>query len=229
MTERITSINTERGYRGEKERSMKVLAPFRKLGVEYPIPCVIRHIVVITLLTVSNVARADCFAEAAQQYAVPEWLLRATAQVESGMRPDAQNGNGNGSVDYGLMQINSIWLPTLAKYGISRDALFDACTNVRVGAWVHRQNIDRLGWSWDAIGAYNVGCSSLDPAECSRRRMRYANKIYSASQLPPEGVSAPAKRSRRSVAPHVSRAVAHPQPFRGISTVVFDGTSNDVQ
>ncbi|WP_408580787.1 lytic transglycosylase domain-containing protein [Burkholderia cepacia] len=208
---------------------MKVLALFRKLGVDYPIPCAIGHIAFVALVAISGTARADCFAEAAQEYAVPEWLLRATAQVESRMKPDAQNGNSNGSVDYGLMQINSSWLPTLAKYGISRDSLFDACTNVRVGAWVHRQNIDRLGWSWDAIGAYNVGCGSLDAAECARRRRIYADKIYSASVSPQQAISTPATRSRRSVARPTARASSHPQPFQGISSVVLDSSSNDVQ
>lgn len=45
----------------------------------------------------------------------------------------------NGSDDYGLMQINSYWEPTLRRMGIPWDSLADPCTNVTVGAWVLSQ------------------------------------------------------------------------------------------
>lgn len=32
--------------------------------------------------------------------------------------------------------------------------------------------------SWEAIGAYNVGCKRLDKEECSARRARYAWRVY---------------------------------------------------
>jgi len=53
------------------------------------------------------------------------------------------------------MQINSSWLPKLRKYGIGVNELFDPCTSIQVGAWILAQNIQRLGHSWEAVGAYN--------------------------------------------------------------------------
>jgi len=67
------------------------------------------------------------------------------------------------------MQINTGWLPVLERYGITQQKLFDACTNTYVGAWILAQNISKLGYSWNAIGAYNA--ASPD------KRNQYALKI----------------------------------------------------
>ena len=53
------------------------------------------------------------------------------------------------------MQVNSRWLPKLAGYGISRDMLFDPCTNINVGAWVLANEFYRHGASWSSVGRYN--------------------------------------------------------------------------
>lgn len=110
-----------------------------------------------------------CFAQASARYGVPVALLRAVSRVESGGNVAAVNTNKNGSADYGHMQVNSLWLPTLAKFGISKTQLMDACTNTHVGAWIMASNISRMGYNWKAIGRYNA--SSADKAN------RYSLKI----------------------------------------------------
>jgi soluble lytic murein transglycosylase-like protein len=57
-------------------------------------------------------AHAGCYETAAQYQRVSPLILRAIAWQESHGRADALNHNANGSVDYGLMQINSVHLPT---------------------------------------------------------------------------------------------------------------------
>jgi len=128
-------------------------------------------------------ARADCLDDAATFQKVSVSLLRGIAQVESGMNPNAVNTNTNGTVDIGLMQINSTWLPTLAREGISRESLFDACTNAYVGAWILSQNIRQLGANWNAIGAYN----SASPD----KRLTYARKVYDAIRTMPDSPDTP--------------------------------------
>ncbi|KUZ08133.1 lytic transglycosylase [Burkholderia diffusa] len=128
-------------------------------------------------------ARADCLDDAATFQKVSVSLLRGIAQVESGMNPNAVNTNTNGTVDIGLMQINSTWLPTLAREGISRESLFDACTNAYVGAWILSQNIRQLGANWNAIGAYN----SASPD----KRLAYARKVYDAIRTMPDSPDTP--------------------------------------
>ena len=131
----------------------------------------------------SGVARADCLDDAAAFQHVSVSLMRGIAQVESGMNPNAVNTNTNGTVDIGLMQINSTWLPTLAREGITRESLFDACTNAYVGAWILSQNIRQLGANWNAIGAYN----SASPD----KRLAYARKVYDAIRTMPDSPDTP--------------------------------------
>jgi soluble lytic murein transglycosylase-like protein len=104
---------------------------------------------------------AACWEEAAARYQVNSAVLVAIARTESGMNPRAVGQNRNGTRDLGLMQINSAWLPALATHGISEHDLFDACTSIHVGAWVLAQNIHRLGYTWEAVGAYNAATPSL--------------------------------------------------------------------
>jgi soluble lytic murein transglycosylase-like protein len=116
-------------------------------------------------------ARASdlCFDQAGQRYGVSPLILQAIAQHESRMNPRALHRNRNGSRDIGLMQINSSWLGFLARYHISEADLFDPCTNIHVAAWILGSNFQRMGVSWEAIGAYN--------AVSPDKRARYATQV----------------------------------------------------
>ncbi|MBL8481120.1 MAG: lytic transglycosylase domain-containing protein [Rhodocyclaceae bacterium] len=126
-----------------------------------------------------------CWEAAARRYAVPASLLRAIAQVESSfdaraVRAPYAAGNRDGSCDFGMVQINSSWLPRLARAGIGRDDLFDSCTNIQVGAWILSSLISQYGLTWEAVGAYNAGCARLPAAQCSTLRARYAWRVHNA-------------------------------------------------
>ena len=102
-------------------------------------------------------------------YGIAPRLLWSICKGESNFNPAAVNYNTNGSYDFGLMQINSSWAPTLRKKGIPWNTLADPCTNVKVGAWVLAQCINDYGYTWSAVGCYN----SRTPS----KRGRYAAKI----------------------------------------------------
>lgn len=121
-----------------------------------------------------SIARADCLDEAAAFHRVSSTLVRGIAQVESGMRSWVTNTNTNGSEDIGLMQINSVHLPRLAKFGITRQSLFDPCTNAYVGTWILADCLSRYGETWTAVGCYNAGSPD--------KRLRYANRVYQKLQ-----------------------------------------------
>ncbi|WP_217999638.1 lytic transglycosylase domain-containing protein [Thauera butanivorans] len=127
-----------------------------------------------------------CFEQAAQRYGLHALELAAHACVESSMRADAINDRHvarTGSVDLGLMQINSRWLPKLEPQGITRDRLLtDACTNIEVGAGILADLKKRHGDSWNATGAYNAACTQLKGEACERARATYAWKVYGAMQ-----------------------------------------------
>jgi soluble lytic murein transglycosylase-like protein len=140
-----------------------------------PIPSRLAPLLSVVLaLGATGVSRADCLDDAALFHGVSPVLLRGIAQHESGMRPGAVNRNTNGSEDIGLMQINTVHLSRLAKYGITRQSLFDPCVSAYVGAWILRENINRYGPTWNAVGAYN--------AASPEKRLKYINRIYSTLQ-----------------------------------------------
>lgn len=107
---------------------------------------------------------------AAAKHSLNYLLLRSIAEQESHFNPVAVGGNTNGSSDFGLMQINSTWLPTLRKYGVSQQDLFNPCINADVGAWILADNFKRMGVTWDAVGAYN--------ASTPWKRVKYATGVY---------------------------------------------------
>ncbi len=122
------------------------------------------------LLPAPALAAATCWDAAAERYGVNAYLLYAIAKTESSLNPRAINRNKNGSYDIGLMQINSSWFPTLRKYGVDEQQLLDPCVSIHVGAWILAQNMQRMGNSWEAVGAYNARNPEL--------RLRYARKVY---------------------------------------------------
>jgi soluble lytic murein transglycosylase-like protein len=125
--------------------------------------------VVLALASASTLAHADCFDEAARYQKVNPLILRAIAWQESHNRPDALGINTNGSVDYGLMQINSVHLAALSQYGITKATLMDGCKNVYIAAWHLHNQMDRYGNTWAAVGAYHSATPAL--------RDKYARQI----------------------------------------------------
>ncbi len=126
-------------------------------------------IVALSILGAGTSARADCFDEAARYQKVNPLILRAIAWQESHNRPDAVHRNANGSTDYGVMQINSVHLPVLSQYGISKNTLMEPCKNVYIAAWHLRQQMNKYGNSWAAVGAYHSETPAL--------RDQYAQQI----------------------------------------------------
>lgn len=117
------------------------------------------------------VGERNCWVEAANRYGVSPQVLYAIARTESGLKPMAVGKQSkNGTVDIGMMQINSSWLPTLARFGIRYEDLWEPCLNIHVGAWVLANNIRQHGNTWQAIGAYN--------AKSKEKQLTYAWKVY---------------------------------------------------
>lgn len=120
-----------------------------------------------------------CWDAAAKYHGLDPWLLYAVAYVESTHNPSiVSKPNRNGTYDIGLMQINSVHLPVLRKYGISESTLKNACASTYVGAWIMAKNIRKYGYTWKAIAAYNVG--SVEDPRRYKIGYNYARKVYTA-------------------------------------------------
>jgi soluble lytic murein transglycosylase-like protein len=124
-----------------------------------------------------------CLIAAASAYpGVPVAGLVAIQAVEAG-RPGLEVRNTDGSVDLGFMQINSTWVPALARHwGVSNAQAHaalrdDLCVNAQMGAYVlHRclEDARRRSWSfgeafWEAVGCYN--------ARSPDKRRAYARRV----------------------------------------------------
>ena len=141
----------------------------------------------LALVLCASLPTHACWDEAAERYQVNSALLYAIARTESGLNPLAVGRNRNGSRDIGLMQINSGWLPTLAAYGISERDLFRPCTSIHVGAWLLARNFQRLGYTWEAVGAYNAvspGLRLVYVDKVQRNLMRIASKHSRLAEAP---------------------------------------------
>lgn len=121
-------------------------------------------------------ALADCFDMAGRDYRIDPDLLRAIAWNESKFNPVAVGQNSDGSLDIGLMQINTQHSNKLASFGISQNHLSqDACMNIYTGAYILATSFKKWGVSWAAVGAYNAGFKESDIQ--AQRRYKYASKI----------------------------------------------------
>ena len=133
-----------------------------------------------------GVAQTDCVQLAAERYGVPVALIRAILKVEGGKVGQAVR-NTNGTKDLGPMQINTIWLPRLAEYGITREQLqHDRCINILAGTWIlsrQLQAADKMQGPvqrrlWWGIGAYH--------SRTPEHNVKYVLRVWQAMRQSPE-------------------------------------------
>jgi len=136
------------------------------------------------------IALEPLFQKAAEAANVPVELAQAIAKVESGLNPWALNIEGKSyvfsskelalekakdalaagqSFDSGVMQVNNRWLE---KWRIPVEEAFDPATNIHLGSRILKQEIDRHGLTWNAIGAYH------SPNDA--RQQKYIAKVKAA-------------------------------------------------
>ena len=103
---------------------------------------------------------ATCIFLAAQTYSLPPAVLMGIMEVEGG-KIGQQVKNTNDTYDLGPMQINTLWMPELAKHWrVPRKTAWrwvrdDACTNVHVAAWILRNKTNRAGSLYTGIAHYH--------------------------------------------------------------------------
>lgn len=114
----------------------------------------------------------QCVVAASVKYSVHIDILRALLKQEAGYR-GASIRNTNRSRDYGYAQTNSIHLPELAKYGVTKEKLmYDPCASIGTMAWMVAKHlaaapraadgtISALDY-WKAIGNYHSKTPSLN-------------------------------------------------------------------
>ena len=123
-----------------------------------------------------------CIESAATVYRLPPAVVLILLSVEGGSLGHVSQ-NTNGTVDVGPMQVNTIWVPVVARhwgatpadtYAALRD---NFCANVEAGTWILRQAMDQAhGDFWEGVGFYH----SHDPgykADYLRKVLRQALRL----------------------------------------------------
>ncbi|WP_338927643.1 lytic transglycosylase domain-containing protein (plasmid) [Mycetohabitans endofungorum] len=154
---------------------------------------VARTVAVASLLLAPIAASATCWEEAGRGYGIDPLLLKAIAWKESrgwtgAVGPKLADGNRA----LGLMQVNTIHLSTLTRFGIRREHLFDACVSQKVGAWVLADCIQRFGATWKAVGCYYAGPNSKNVAG-QVRYVRDVQQFYEGYRQAQQYSTAPAQ------------------------------------
>ena len=136
-----------------------------------------------------------CWDEAAQRYHINPRLLYAIAKCESGLRPggrqSARTARAPVPTTSGSCRSIRRNLQRLSAYGIGERQLYDACTNIQVGAWILADKIQRHGLSWEAVGAYNAACTELKGNDCEAARSKYAWCVYRNLRAAAPGSTSP--------------------------------------
>lgn len=98
----------------------------------------------------------ECVEDVAKTHDVPIAAIITLMAQEAGQVGQFST-NTNGTVDYGPMQINTLWLKDLVDYKISqRDILWNGCLNVFVGTAIFKKHLlNSKGDIWKALGDYH--------------------------------------------------------------------------
>lgn len=125
----------------------------------------------------------ECINRAAVQYYVPATLIVSVLETENGHVGDAKP-NSNGTFDYGPMQVNSIWINRIAKYGYNREDLqYNPCINVAVGTWILSQALSEDDNFWKAVGDYHSHSEikNLTYSQKVQEYYKYLNHLFNDS------------------------------------------------
>ena len=122
---------------------------------------------------------AACLMLASNTYHVPPAVMVGIMQIEGGRLGQEAGPNINGTFDLGPMQINTHWLPMLARYWKVDETTARAwvrdngCVNMHVAAWILRSELDHTGGQlYGAIARYHSGTPSVGGP--------YASKVVTA-------------------------------------------------
>ena len=114
-----------------------------------------KYLIILVIFFNLSQASTNYFEEAGEYYRIDPKILYSIAKKESNFNTNAINRNSNGSVDIGIMQINSSHLKEIEKFGFKKEHLFNPKINIYAGAWLLKRCFNKHGVSKDGITCYN--------------------------------------------------------------------------
>jgi len=120
----------------------------------------------------------ECIQDAAIQFHVPIKIIITVLNIERGQL-GALEKNKNGTYDIGPLQINSTWLPTLKKHGISQyDVQWNPCINVKIGTWLLAKAIASEGDLLKGISNYHSHTPYFNHQYSQQVKIRFTQLTY---------------------------------------------------
>lgn len=120
-------------------------------------------------------------------YHLPPRVLPSIQAVEGGL-PGLAHANRDGSLDLGVMQVNTRWVQPLARYiGMTQPQteqrlLFDGCFNIAVAGAIMRIYLDEAGGDLlRAVGYYHSHTLPLSE-DFQRRVLESATHLFGTRQ-----------------------------------------------
>jgi len=102
-----------------------------------------------------NSVPISCINTAAITYSIPSALIISILKKEHGKIGEIRE-NKNGSYDYGVYQINSIWLKKIEPFGYTKnDILYDPCKSTMVASWIIAKGLAETDDLWTGVGYYH--------------------------------------------------------------------------
>jgi soluble lytic murein transglycosylase-like protein len=74
-----------------------------------------KYLIILAIFFNLSQASINYFEEAGEYYRIDPKILYSIAKIESNLNPNAINRNLNGSVDMGIMQINSVHMEKIKQ------------------------------------------------------------------------------------------------------------------
>lgn len=124
-----------------------------------------------------------CMAMVAATLHLPPRVLPSIQRVEGGTVGSISR-NADGSADLGVMQVNTVWLPALARVSrlpeaeVERRLIADPCFNISAAGLILRQHLlQRHGDLMQAVGDYHSRTPALN-ARYQAHVLEAATKLF---------------------------------------------------
>lgn len=122
------------------------------------------------------------FVEAGEHFGIPPLLLKKIATVESSLNAKCVHKNKNGTVDYGIMQVNSCHFSELSKYGIDESNIMNPRINIFAGAAILARHIKNGGFSLSVISHYHSRTPKHKEKWSSKLIMELNKEFYGSTK-----------------------------------------------
>jgi soluble lytic murein transglycosylase-like protein len=133
-------------------------------------------VVFVFIFKLANASIYQDVSNASRKYSISPKIFWAIMKVESEYKKRIHN-NPNGSFDVGVMQINSLWIKSLANKGFKVDLLNDS-NNINIAGYILKENMNKGYGLWQSVGLYHSSDKRLQAVYIKRVKRALNEQRY---------------------------------------------------